>query len=235
MFTDHSALKYLVNKPVLGGRICRWLLLFQEYDFEIIVKPGRMNKGPDHLSRLEHGEEPTNLEDTLPDAQLLAIRKIDDHFAEIVQFLSTGMAPSEYTIPQKKQLVVCAADFSLIAGHLYKMGPDEILRRCVMEAERPLILTEAHEGIAGGHYAGKETAQKVLRAGLWWPTLHRDAKDYSRACDVCQRVGKPSRRDEIPLAPQLTLQAFEKWAIDFVGPINPPGKRTGARYIITTT
>jgi transposase InsO family protein len=35
------------------------------------------------------------------------------------------------------------------------------------------------------------------------------------------------------LEPQLTLQAFEKWAVDFVGPINPPGKRTGARYIIT--
>ena len=46
------------------------------------------------------------------------------------------------------------------------MGPDEILRRCVMEAERPLILVEAHEGIAGGNYAGKETMQKVLRAGL---------------------------------------------------------------------
>jgi hypothetical protein len=56
MFTNHSTLKYLVNKPVLGGRIYRWLLLFQEYDFEIIVKLGRMNKGPDHLSRLEHGE-----------------------------------------------------------------------------------------------------------------------------------------------------------------------------------
>jgi hypothetical protein len=59
MFTGHSALKYLVNKLVLGGRICRWLLLFQEYDFEIVVKTGRMNKGPNHLSRLEHGEEPT--------------------------------------------------------------------------------------------------------------------------------------------------------------------------------
>jgi hypothetical protein len=43
-----------------------------------------MNKGPDHLSRLEHGEEPTSLEDTLSDAQFLAIRKIDDHFTEIV-------------------------------------------------------------------------------------------------------------------------------------------------------
>ena len=35
--------------------------------------------------------------------------------------------------------------------------------------------------------------------------------------------------------PQITLQAFDKWAIDFVGPISPPGKRTGARYIITAT
>jgi hypothetical protein len=68
MFTDHSALKYLVNKPILGGRMCRWLLLFQEYDFEFIVRPGRMNKGPDHLSRLEHGEEMTSLEDSLLDA-----------------------------------------------------------------------------------------------------------------------------------------------------------------------
>jgi hypothetical protein len=84
MLTDHSTLKYLVNKPMLGGRICKWLLLFQEYDFEIVFKPGRMNKGPDHLSRLEHGEEHTSLEDTLPDAQFLAIRKIDDQFTKIV-------------------------------------------------------------------------------------------------------------------------------------------------------
>jgi hypothetical protein len=90
--------------------------LFQEYDFEIIVKPQRMNKGPDHLSRLEHGEEPTSLEDTLSDAQLLAIRKINDHFTEIVQFLSTGMTPSDYTIPKKKHLVVRVVEFSLIAG-----------------------------------------------------------------------------------------------------------------------
>ena len=39
----------------------------------------------------------------------------------------------------------------------------------------------------------------------------------------------------MPLNPQVTLQAFDKWDIDFVGPINPLGKRTGARYIITGT
>ena len=31
------------------------------------------------------------------------------------------------------------------------------------------------------------------------------------------------------------LQAFDKWAIDFIGPINPLGKRASARYIITVT
>ena len=30
----------------------------------------------------------------------------------------------------------------------------------------------------------------------------------------------------------MSLQPFEKWAIDFVGPIQPPGKKMGARYII---
>ena len=39
----------------------------------------------------------------------------------------------------------------------------------------------------------------------------------------------------MPLERQITLHEFEKWVVDFVGPINPLGKRTGARYIITTT
>jgi hypothetical protein len=111
------------------------------------------------------------------------------------------MAPSEYTVTQKKKIVVRATNVSLIAGQLYKMGPDEILRRCVMETKIPLILEKSHEGITGEHYVGKETTQKVLRAGLWWPTLHKDDKDYHKGCDVCERVGKPSRRDDIPLVP----------------------------------
>ena len=56
--------------------------------------------------------------------------------------------------------MVRAADFTLIEGQLYKMGPNEILRRCVLQHEKPLILAEAHSRAVGGHYAGKATAQK---------------------------------------------------------------------------
>jgi hypothetical protein len=127
MFTDHSTLKDLVNKPVLGGRICQWLLLFHEFDFEVIVKPRKLNVGPDHLSRVKNGEEPTNLEDNFPDAQLFLVQIAYNYFAEIIQYLSTGTALQEYTTPQKKNLVFHATEYQLIAGHLYKMGADSIL------------------------------------------------------------------------------------------------------------
>ena len=37
------------------------------------------------------------------------------------------------------------------------------------------------------------------------------------------------------LVPQLTLQPFDKYNVDFVGPISLERKRTGARYIIIVT
>jgi len=98
MYTDHSTLKYLVNKPVLEGCICRWLLLFQEYDFEVIVKPGCLNAGTNHLSRIEAGGEPKNLEEGLPDSQLFAVRVADGHLEDIIHFLTTRTAPKEYSV-----------------------------------------------------------------------------------------------------------------------------------------
>jgi hypothetical protein len=174
MLTDHSSLRYLVNKPLLVGIICRWFLLFQEFDFEVIVKPGKLNAGPDHLSRITNEEEAMNIEDNFPDANLFSFQVADEYFKDIIQYLRTGTTPQEFNTAQKKNLVVRAADYQLIAGHLYKMGADSILRRCVIEHERPRILAKGHEGIVGGHYAGKSTTQKVFLIGLWWPTVHRD-------------------------------------------------------------
>ena len=110
---------------------------------------------PGHLSRIEIGEEPTNLEERLLDTQLFAVCVTDGHFEDIIHFLTTGTAPEGYSIEQKKELVVRATDFSVIVRHLYKMWTDEILRRYVPEFERSSILKEAHGGTVRGHYAGR--------------------------------------------------------------------------------
>jgi hypothetical protein len=80
--------------------------------------------------------------------------------------------------------VVEVADYQLIVGNLYKLGANNILRRCVMDHERPIILAEAYQGIVGGHYAGKATAEKLLCVGLWWKIVHKDEKEYCHNCDV---------------------------------------------------
>jgi hypothetical protein len=127
------ALKYLVNKPVLEGRICRWLLIFQEFSFEVIIKPGKLNVGPDHLSRLESGESGRALDDQLPDADMFHIEAIPDYLSDIAVFLMTNTTPEGYSATQKRHLVVREVDYQLIVGQLYKLGLDSILRWCVLD------------------------------------------------------------------------------------------------------
>ena len=54
IYTDHSAIRYLMNKPITHGRVTRWLLLLQEFNVTIIDKPGKSNVVADFLSRLTH-------------------------------------------------------------------------------------------------------------------------------------------------------------------------------------
>eukprot|EP00253_Pinus_taeda_P022761 PITA_22761 len=46
-------------------------------------------------------------------------------------------------------------------------------------------------------------------------------------------MGRPTATDEMPLQPQVHLDPFEKWALDFIGPINPTSK--GKKYILVCT
>ena len=66
------------------------------------MKSRQLNVGPDHLSRLESGEEPASLEDQLPETQLFSIQVIDDHFKDIVDFFTTSTASADYSAKQKK-------------------------------------------------------------------------------------------------------------------------------------
>ena len=94
-------------------------------------------------------------------------------------------------------------------------------------------MKECHDEPCGGHFVDKRTAYKILCIGYYWPTLFRDAKKYVRICDSCQRMGKPISRDEMPLQPQVLIEPFDKWALDFVGPIDLPSQGKG--YILVST
>ena len=126
-YTDHQALKYLVNKPLHHGRIYRLFILFKEFEFEVVIRPGKANVRPDHLSIVKSGEDPTGIDDDLPDAHLFRVEAIPAELAEVGQYLQEGKAPDHYLEKRKKILTIKAAPYTLISGNLYKLGLDDIL------------------------------------------------------------------------------------------------------------
>jgi hypothetical protein len=61
VITDHHSLQYLQSQPHLSPRQTRWLEFLQQFDFEIIYKPGKSNTVADALSRrADHHDQNTN-------------------------------------------------------------------------------------------------------------------------------------------------------------------------------
>ncbi|GJV45356.1 reverse transcriptase domain-containing protein [Tanacetum coccineum] len=75
---------------------------------------------------------------------------------------------------------------------------DQIIRRCVDGKEALKILETCHSGPTGGHYGANFTSKKVFDAGFYWPTIYKDAFEFVKSYDACQRQGKISQRDEMP-------------------------------------
>ena len=63
LHTDHSAIRYLANKPITNGRVTRWLLLLQEFDIKIKDHPDKENVVADFLSRVPKSEETLAVDD----------------------------------------------------------------------------------------------------------------------------------------------------------------------------
>ena len=177
------------------------------------------------MSRIESGEDPTGIEDDLPDAHLFRVEAIPSELAKIGHYLQEGKDPNHYSEKGKKILTIKVAPFTLINGNLYKLGLDDVLCQCFLEHEREDIIQKAHSGVAGGHFLVETTIKNILQAGLWWPSINKDCKERISQCDPCQRLGQPLLKNEMPLIPVNPSLAFETWAIDFVGPFPKQRKK----------
>eukprot|EP00253_Pinus_taeda_P002737 PITA_02737 len=206
----------------------------EQFDLTIVDKLGKENVVVNFLSRLDSpaGEEGM-VDDQIPDENMFSILVLSPWFSNIANYLVSAQFPPHLSAKEKRKIMRKSAPFTWIGGNHFKVGLDQILRRCVRKEEVFDILITCHDGPCGGHFAAKRAAFKILQVGYYWPTLHQDVRRYISQCDRCQRMRNPTPKDEMPLQPKVTFKPFEKWGMDFVGLINPPSKQK--YYIIVCT
>nr|GEY92888.1 reverse transcriptase domain-containing protein [Tanacetum cinerariifolium] len=210
MYTDHSTLKYLFVKKESKARLLRSVLLLQEFKFKVINTKGAENLAADHLSRLEN-----------PHQNVLDPKVINESFhLGILNLVSTCGNSSTPRF----------ADFANYhVGNFIVKGMSSQQKNKFFKDEAIYILKACHYGPIGGHHGPNYTAKKVFDLGFYWPTIYRAAQYLVKNCDVCQRQGKISQRDEMPQNSIQVCEFFYVWGIDFIGLF--PSSR-GNKYIL---
>nr|GEV17835.1 reverse transcriptase domain-containing protein [Tanacetum cinerariifolium] len=188
VYTDHSALKYLLSKQDAKPRLLRWVLLLQEFDIIICDKKGTENLAADHLSRLENPHkdvfENKDINENFP---LETLGKISSGstpwFADFANFHARNSIVKGMSSQQKRKFFKDVRHYFWDDPYLFWICADQIIRRCVHGQKANDILRACHEGPIGGHHGANFTAKK----------------------------------DEMPQNVIQVCETFDVWGIDFMG------------------
>ncbi|GJU69908.1 reverse transcriptase domain-containing protein [Tanacetum coccineum] len=208
VYTDHSAIKYLFAKKDAKARLMR------------LENP--------HQNEFENKE----ITETFPLETLGSVALRDDStpwFADFANYHAGNFIVKGMSSQQKNKFFKDVKHYFWDDPFLFKICADQVIRRCVSGQEAFDILKACHSGPTGGHYGANYTAKKVFDSGFYWPTIYKDAHDFVTRCDICQRQGKISQRDEMPQNSIQVCEIFDIWGIDFMGPF--PSSR-GNKYIL---
>ena len=166
VFTDHEALKSLLNTPQPSGKLARWGLTLQEFDVTIKYRPRIANTSADALSRspvpateqrdhtppfstlatlhpevpAENGDNPTN--------DLRGAQRKDPELLRVIRYLEDGTLPTEDKAA--REIVLCKSQYILLDGVLYHVERDKTLRLVPPQVSRKKLFHDVHDGVYGG-------------------------------------------------------------------------------------
>ena len=246
--TDHGSLSWLMKVKDPTGHLARWALRLQQFDFEIIHRPGAANGNADAISRRSYSLPPSALSATLEPLSLAVIDELspslqslhklqrqDKDLLEIIQYLETSHLPLQDN--RARSLLLSIDSFYLdengILCHLWSPGKRRVHNLyCQVVIPASLwheVLVACHDDPTAGHLSSLKTYEKI-RMRYYWYGMFKDIEHWCKSCVDCAMKKMPRNRRKAPLLPIPVDGAFDRVAMDILGPF--PATDDGNRYII---
>lgn len=197
IITDCNALRLTWTKRDLSPRIGRWWLALQEYDFDVIYRPGTQMKHVDALSR-QPLPLPVNM---IRHADWVeCVQSQDDECILIRKQIEEGTSDKCYTLVDNKL-------FKIINGHNRIYIPKDV---------RWQIVKLQHDD--NGHPGLKRTLE-TIKTKYWFTNMKEFVTKYVNACIPCLCVKKPTgkRKGHLHPIPKIS-EPFHTLHVDHLGP-----------------
>lgn len=224
IITDHASLRWLMSQKELSGRLARWSLKLQSFNFDIQHRKGSENVVPDALSRA-HMEEICKLG-----------REIE------VNLDSPAFSSKEYQALQESVLGAQQEqkipDIRVSEGYVYKrtsfyrgdpIQEDRAWKLWVPTELRQELVWLAHHSVSAGHGGVQKTLGR-LQTKYYWPKMAADVPAIVRSCDICSENKSTNKFCKPPMGKQfITERPFQRIYIDFMGPY--PRSKSGNSFL----
>ena len=250
--TDHGSLTWLRNFKEPEGQLARWLERLQELDFEIVHRRGSAHTNADSLSRLpciQCGRDSHNAVSEIaatalqgpliqPSDELRNQQLADRTLGPIIWGKEMGEKPDVGSFEtarstNTRRLLQIWDQLVLHQGVLCRRSKNPEgsgrLQIVVPDALQREVLSDLHEGAAGGHLGSDKTLGR-LKERFYWPGHYNDVREWCRNCAVCASRKSPTSRPRAPLEPILVSHPLQLVACDIVGPF--PESESGNSYIL---
>ncbi|GJV25857.1 reverse transcriptase domain-containing protein [Tanacetum coccineum] len=220
VYTDHSAIKYLMAKQDAKSRLLRWILLLQEFNIEIRDKKGAENVAADHLSRLENPHknelEKQNITESFPLESLGRYEEIKKVFVNDNEKVVENVELNNVNVLNDNTTPWFADLANYHAGNFVKKGMSSQQKRKFFKDAK--------------HYYWDDPyllAKRLMRFS--WLVIVDPREATIVPITPLAKQGKISQRDEMPQNAIQVCEIFDLWGIDFMGPF--PSSR-GNKYIL---
>ena len=249
LITDRNSLRWLKSME-LKGRIARWVMDLQEFDFCIKHKSGRLHTNVDALFRL-----PRN------DLTNFALRTVaeQESNANITGTLTVNPTFSQRNDPVILKVIACkAANHSRPLFRELRDDPDLrcfwfnfdrlvlrdglLMRRyrqsrslfpdyamVIPKAIIVTVLQGIHDWLFAGHLGITRTLDR-LHARFFWPKMRQTVEQYVASCQICSQNHHHNSSGKARLQPIEVGEPLTFWAMDYMGPL--PETIRGNKHIL---